>query len=174
MLFSSSKSAIGLMVPLLLAMPSLAAAKTSLSGLYACAAVTNKEAQLACFLRETAKLREGDTPAAPKSVTPPPPPPLPAVIQKPASLQPRFEPLTSDKPKAPTSQTVAIQSTSKTARGYVRFTLENGEVWQQIEGGRVRLGTGSPDMLTIKRRSLGGLHARVNGKRPSIRVRRIK
>jgi len=82
MIFSFSKSIIWLAAPLLLAMPTLATAQSqsSLSGLYGCEAITHKDDQLACFLRETAKLR-------------------------------------------------AV----RTAKGYIRFTLANGEVWQQIE-----------------------------------------
>lgn len=155
-------------------MPAVAAAQPSLSGLYGCEAVTNKEAQLACFLRETAKLRAVNAPAllenAPEIATPPPPP----VIQKAAPPQPEFAPLRSKKPKAAKSRTVAIQSTTRTAKGYIRFTLANGEVWQQIEKTRVRLGRGEPDRLTIKRKSMGSFIATVNDKRPSFRIKRIK
>jgi len=170
MTFLIPKSAIGLIGLLLLAIPTPATAQSSLSGLYACEAITNKDQQLTCFLRETAKLRAVNAPAAPKTVTPPPPP----VIQKAAPPQPEFAPLPSDKPKAAKSQTVAIQSITRTAKGYVRFTLANGEVWQQTEKAYVRLGRSDPDMLTIKRKSMGSFLATVNDKRPSFRIKRIK
>ena len=172
MIFSFSKSIIWLAAPLLLAMPTLATAQSqsSLSGLYGCEAITHKDDQLACFLRETAKLRAVNAPVALESV----PVPTPPVIEKPAPPQVEFAPLPSDKPKAAKSQTVAIQSTSRTAKGYIRFTLANGEVWQQIEKAYVRLGRGDPDMLTIKRKSMGSFIATVNEKRPSFRIKRIK
>ena len=168
MIFSVLKFALWLVAPVLLVMPHFAAAQSQYSGLFACEAVTNKDKQLACFLRETAKLRAVTPPAVPETAPPPP------VIEKPAPPQAEFAPLPSDKPKSAKSQIVAIQSTTRTAKGYIRFTLENGEVWQQTEKAYVRLGRNDPDMLTIKRKSMGSFIATVNEKRPSFRIKRVK
>ena len=63
------------------------------------------------------------------------------------------------KANPPKERTVAITgATPYGANGYTRFTLENGEVWDQIERARVRLGRGSPDVLVIKAEILRELY----------------
>ncbi len=175
-------------VVLMLGAPQVATAQTSasLGGLYSCEAIANKDAQLACFLTATAKLRAADrssefVPAekSDMSATAPvvsetaPAPKEAAVIEKnrAADTEDDFGKKTVKPPKI---RTVAIAST-KTFGGskYIRFTLENGEVWQQREAGKFRLGKATPDMLTIKRTSFGSYFARVNDKAPAIRVKRI-
>lgn len=155
-------------VPLSLPLAAHGQSANSLDSLYACEALTDDADQLACFRAETAKLRAGITPLA---VTPPPAP----TITAPTPPEPEFAPLKKPKEaKAPKSRTMAIRSTSTTASGHIRFTLENGEIWQQLEKEYVRLGRGDPDMLTIKRKSMGSFLATVNDKRPSFRVRRVE
>lgn len=137
----------------------------SLSGLFACEAVTGQAAQLSCFRAETAKLRAagGAAPLAAPLATPEP------------ARTPEFAPLPKEEVKAPKSRTLAIVSAQVAGgKGYTRFTLENGEVWQQIESARIRLGKENPDTLTIKRASFGSFIGRVNDKRPSFRVRRVE
>ena len=177
MSFTTPKLCLTLVVTAALTAPSLAAAQSTqpLSGLFACEALTNKDDQLACFLTETAKLRAVDTPAAPMAA----PEEAPVIPRVPSTATvtptaPEFAPLPEKTAKAPKSRTMAIRSAAPGAKGYLRFTLENGEVWQQIEPARVRLGRADPDMLTIKRKSFGSFLGNVNGKRPSFRVRRIK
>lgn len=165
----------------MLLLPATATAQDTpaLDGLFACEAIADAAEQLACFRTETTKLRAPSapipSPVPPRNVTPPPvmasPPPTP---QK--AAEPEFAPLPKEKSeaKAPKSRTLAIQSTSRNAKGNLRFTLENGEVWLQIERARLRFGDDAPDMLTIKRRSFGSFTATVNGKRPSFRIRRIR
>lgn len=72
-------------------------------------------------------------------------------------------------------RSLEIVSTKKFgALKYVRFTLANGEVWQQNESAYVRLGkTDQPDMLVLKPKSFG-YRARINDKNPTFRVKRIK
>jgi hypothetical protein len=162
---------------LLLTIPQLTHAQSApLSGLFAREALSGADAQLACFRAETAKLRAGEGSAAAMAapaatlITPQSSVPEASAPLAPKSAPAEFAPLAKEIPK---SRTVAIRSTVKTARGYTRFTLENGEVWEQIEPARVRLGKGAPDELLIKRRSFGSFIARVNGKRPSFKVRRV-
>ena len=156
-----------------LALPQIASAQsTLLSGLYACEGLSGEAAQLSCFKAETAKLRAGEGSGAVLTAPRDPAAAPQAAVQN--SAEPEFAPLAKDKPKGAKSQTVAIRSTSTNGNGYVRFTLENGEVWQQIEKARVRLGKGDSDALTIKRKSLGSFMGTVNDKRPSFRVRRVK
>jgi len=169
---STFKQALLPAVILLMAVPQIASAQSSsqssapLSGLYACEALTQKEAQLTCFLTETAKLRaaesSGDVIAVEKETF--------AEIKK-AEVE-KHEKIKANPPKR---RTLAIKSASAYGpNGYMRFTLENGEVWLQKESGRVRLGRAEPDMLTIKRASFGSFLARVNDKGGSIRVKQVK
>jgi hypothetical protein len=155
------------------AMPS---AKT-LEGLYACEAISAPTEQLACFKRETALLRAGETSG--DFVT----------IDKKAVKEiekesfgfniPKLR-LFAAKPGDKTSEplkelTLPIKRTSKTSSGKIRFFLENGQVWEQTEKKYAgRLGKGKPDMLTIKNAALGSFRARVNEKGPLIRVRRVQ
>lgn len=164
-----SKHAIFPAALFLIAAPQIAAAQSGpLSGLYACEVMSDSKAQLSCFLRETMKLRAAEESAA-DIITPQ----QTLITPLPSVAEPKFAPLAKEKAKSAKSQTVAIRSTSKTAKGYTRFTLENGEVWEQIESARVRLGKSDTDALTIKRKSFGSFIGTVNGKRPSFRVRRV-
>jgi len=151
-------------------------AKT-LAGLYACEAISAPTEQLECFKRETALLRAGETSG--EFVT----------IDKEAAKEiekdgfgfniPKLRLFASkdgDKKSKPLKElTLPIDRTSKTARGYVRFYLENGQVWEQTQSEYVgRLGKKDPDMLTIKNAAFGSFRARVNEKGPLVRVRRVK
>ncbi|MEP4052873.1 MAG: hypothetical protein ABJN22_11560 [Litorimonas sp.] len=158
----------------MLAAPNVAWAQSSasLSGLYACEALTDKDAQLSCFLTETARLRAAETSGS--SVAVPVEPVAVETLSAPAPAAPEFAPLPEKKAKAPRSRTLGIRHATTMTNGNVRFTLENGEVWLQIEKARVRLGKGSPDSLTIKRKSFGSFIGTVNGKRPSFRLRRVE
>ena len=72
-------------------------------------------------------------------------------------------------------RTLGIASTETFGRNdYVRFTLENGEVWQQTQAGRFRLKKNEPNVLTIKRASFGSFLGRANDKGQSVRMRRVK
>ena len=142
-----------------------------LSGLFACEALTDTAAELACFRSETAKLRGTRASNVPNS----------AETQSPAQkITPdqnnnseKFIPIQKD--ESPKKRTLTIQSVETYGRnGYIRFNLANGEVWRQTERGNLRLGKASPDKLTIKKGALGSFRARVNDKAPSVRVRRVK
>lgn len=151
-------------------------AKT-LAGLYACEAISAPTEQLACFKRETALLRTGETSG--EFVT----------IDKAAAKEIEKESFGFNIPKlklfggkdgdkkseSRKELSFAIKRTSKTARGYVRFYLENGQVWEQTQSGYVgRLGKKDPDTLLIKKAAFGSYTARLNEKGPLTRVRRIR
>jgi len=172
------------------AVPTAALAQSSnaLSGLYACETVTDKNAQLDCFLRETAKLRGAEAPAnaAPAKVsginktiaeTPLALPAQPKAVEKTAETavvdEEAFIPIPKD--TTPKKRTLTIESTTTYGRNkYVRFHMKNGEVWQQIEAGYIRLGRGNPDKLTLKKASLGSFLGRVNDKGNTFRIKRVK
>lgn len=68
---------------------------------------------------------------------------------------------------------VTIASAAKRADGKYRFTLDNGQVWDQIEVERIdRIGA-FPLKAEIKAAALGSFLMRIEGGR-SIRVRRVK
>ena len=171
---------------MLAAAPQFASAQTSasLSGLFACEALTDSDAELACFRAETAKLRGAAVPATPigiensSRIEPPIDPqrtlqkaaPAPKAINDDPE---KFIPIQKD--ETPKKRTLTIQSVETYGQnGYIRFNLANGEVWRQTERGNLRLGKASPDKLTIKKGALGSFRARVNDKAPSVRVRRVK
>jgi len=169
---------------IILMAPPFATAQSSepLSGLFACEALVDKDAALACFRAETAKLRGTGVTTPPinagtQTGTAPQRPVEKAAITAPESNDDnakKFIPLNRE--KTPKKRTLTIQSAQTYGgKGYMRFTLENGEVWQQTDSGKLRLGRGSgPDSLTIKKGALGSFRARVNDKAPSIRVKRVK
>lgn len=162
--------------------PQVVTAQSSepLSGLFACERLVDADAALACFRAETAKLRGTGAIAAPVdagklSIEPQSPiRKTDATIPKATNDNPeKFIPLKRD--ETPKKRTLTIQSVQTYGQnGYIRFSLENGEVWQQTERGNLRLGRSNPDKLTIKKGALGSFRARVNDKAPSIRVRRVK
>jgi len=172
--FFKTKYAVFSVAALMIALPQIAAAQSSapLSGLYACERVTDKDAQLACFRAETAKLRAADTSGEIVALEKESLEDIKQAEVKKAEVKKEKE----KKAKAQKERTLAIRSTTTYgANGYVRFTLENGEVWQQIEAARIRLGKAeTTDTLVLKKASFGSFLGRVNGKRPSFRVRQVK
>ena len=187
---------------LLLSIPQLTHAQSApaLSGLFACEAISNAEAQLSCFQIETAKLRGVASPSASSSSGPIFAPSAAPVVTDSLAAQKEtlalerqqlaaekdrlaaekkrvaaLEKQMKDKANPPKERTVAIVSTSRFGPNrFIRFTLENGEVWQQTEAAYVRLGRGDPDMMTLKRTSFGGSTGRVNGKAPTLRLKQVK
>lgn len=182
-----------------LGVPQIASAQeASLSGLFGCEAISNAQAQLSCFQIETAKLRgEAVSPSGSSSAPVSAPVVTDSLAAQRESLALEKQRLAvekdrlaaekkrvaalekqvkeKDKAKSPDTRAVAIVSASRSpVSGYVRFTLENGEVWQQRESGRVRLGKAEPDILVIKKKSLGSFIGRVNDRSPSVRIKRVK
>ncbi|WP_427452412.1 hypothetical protein [Litorimonas sp. WD9-15] len=149
---------------LLIAAPQFAAAQDTdaLAGLFACELISETQAQLSCFRTETAKLRGAE--ASGEIVA----------LEKEAVEE--FKELKAEKDiKTAKSRTLTIQSTQRVGPNrYVQFTLDNGEVWQQAETKRVRLGRANPDKLTIKRASFGSFLGKVNDSRSTFRVKRVK
>ncbi len=163
-----------------LAHQAAAAPANPLSGLYACEAISDQDAQLKCFVTETAKLRAAETSGNFMTID------KQAVeeIEKESygfnlpsipKLKIFGNANGEKKPKALKSRSLAIKRTSTIRKGYLRFYLENGQIWDQTQPAKVRhLGQEDPDILVIKNAALGSFKARVNGKGPQVRVRRIE
>ena len=195
MILSKTKFIISVMI-FVTAAPSLALAQSSntLSGLFACENITDKNTQLNCFLDETAKLRGVETSVeknaldnvAPLSIQKDVMPKQPTVLREAEAPVVKEAPVekavVEDEPfipvqkdTTPKKRTLTIASTTTFGRNdYVRFTMANGEVWQQSSYGKVRLGRGNPDKLTIKKAYFNSFLARVNDKGTGIRVKRVK
>ena len=168
---------------LTLAGPSIAAAQSSapLADLYACQVISDSRAQLSCFISETAKLQaaetSGDVIAVEKETF--------AEIknaeveaevasQKAEIKQAAKAEARAEKVEPPKVRVLAVKEAKKFGPNrWVRFTLENGEIWQQTESKYVRVGKGNPDMLTIKRAAFGSFLAKVNDKGSSFRIKQV-
>jgi hypothetical protein len=57
--------------------------------------------------------------------------------------------------------------------GETTFTLENGQVWQQAEAGRLVLQANAP-LVTIRRGAFGSYRLSVEGVNRAVRVRRVR
>ena len=169
---------------LMSAAPQLAFAQSSdpLSALYACEALAANDAQLACFRAETAKLRGAkpstDNLGVRSTVKPVVNSDNSLAVEKTAEDSriddsQKFIPLKKNV-ELKTRKLNIKSTTTHGANRYIRFILENGEVWQQGETARLRLGKGDPDVLTIKKVKFGGTRGRVNDKSPSFRLKRIR
>jgi len=78
-------------------------------------------------------------------------------------------------PKEIESRTLTVASTERWGPSrLIRFTMENGEVWQQTDAKSIRVGKGNPDVISIKKARLGSFVARLNDKKPAFRVKRLK
>ena len=78
-------------------------------------------------------------------------------------------------PKEIESRTLTVASTKRWGPSrLIRFTMENGEVWQQTDAKSIRVGKGNPDVISIKKARLGSFVARLNDKKPAFRVKRLK
>jgi len=152
---------------LLIAAPQFAAAQDTdaLAGLFACELISETQAQLSCFRTETAKLRGAEASGE-----------IVALEKEAVEEFKEFKELKAEKDiKTAKSRTLVIQSTQRVGPNrYVQFTLDNGEIWQQAETKRLRLGRANPDKLTIKRASFGSFLGKVNDSRSTFRVKRVK
>lgn len=68
---------------------------------------------------------------------------------------------------------VTISTATKRPDGTYRFTLDNGQVWEQVETDKVSGLKPLPASAEIRKASLGSFMMKINGGR-SIRVRRVK
>lgn len=195
MTFSMTKLSVFSASICLLAMPTLASGQSaaSLSGLYACETIASPDEQLTCFKRETAKLRAlttgGDAVVMEKkTLTPAPIGSSPSVTSEARAIVPEAPvleatvPNTEAKPKKEKTenakrgdkQSLVIKKAERYgSKRYVRFTTENGDVWEQTQPGRVRLERGQTNSLTLKKASFGSYLARINGTGSSFRVRKV-
>ena len=69
--------------------------------------------------------------------------------------------------------TLTVKALERKPDGTYRFTMENGQVWEQIDGNELGKTLRAPLTAEIKKGAIGSYMLKV-GERPSVRVRRIR
>ena len=163
-----------------------------IDGMAKCAVVADNTARLACYDALSPQLKAarsappgdnrawydpgrifGTSPSAQttpqqfgsENLTPPaPPPPRPGEPAPPAPPQPID------------SIAAKVSDYAFNPIGRIVVFLDNGQVWQQLEGDtdRVHFQKGQVNAVVISRGALGSYNLRVNDSGPAVKVRRIK
>lgn len=164
-----------------------------IEGMAKCAVVADNTARLACYDTLSPQLKAarsappasesrpwydpgrifGTSPSAQttpeqfgaENLAPPaPPPPRPG------------EPPPPVQPQALDSIAAKVKDYAFNPLGRIVIFLENGQVWQQLEGDtdRVHFKKGEVNTVVISRGMLGSYNLRVNDSGPSVKVRRLK
>ena len=98
---------------------------------------------------------------------------------KPIPSTPSVSPSTSAKPKTSKVTEVTLDIHKTTEFGYkkTRFFMTNGQVWEQIDGGKARIPkarNGRTNSAIVSKATMGSFFLRVNGKGTAIRVKRVR
>jgi len=165
--------------------------------LYGCAGITDANERLACFDRAVGDLRQAedsgeiatitreevDRDAEEKYGLRDAPSLMEETREDMARAAPDVEsaaePPTQDRGEVlraekPSRLTVAVTEFDETLTGELLVTLENGAIWEQIGGRKIRLSKRNwPDTVEIREASLGSYLMKVSNY-PAIRVRRIR
>jgi hypothetical protein len=137
---------------------------------YACAQVSDTDQRHACFdglvpdLRKAGEAQFGAA-AAPK------PSPFTAPIA--AAEAPKTAKPTVQTPVETQNVRLAVRSMARSADGKLRFTMENGQIWRQIDSTTVRNVGQGPWTADIRKASFGSFLLSLNGGR-ALRVERLK
>ena len=130
-----------------------AMAQTDLMGrVVACAGLEDAETRHACFDVLTPELRGTN---------------VKALAEK------SFGSAEAAKPVTPDKVTLQVSSVSRAADGLVTFTMDNGQVWRQIDATQLRNTGQGPWTAEIKKAAMGSFMLTLNGGRP-VRVERVK
>ena len=161
-----------LVVPLLLLMSAAAApAQDSLSAqLGACLQITGTLQRLACYDRVAHAASPAPRPATSFA---PAPVAAPSVAASGLGSE-RLPRVASAAPKPPQQMIAGVSGVSYDGRGRFTITLDNGQVWRQLEGDTALLkGTRFP-AVRISRGALGSYDLNVVGRNASYRVSRLQ
>lgn len=145
--------------------------------LYACTGMTDGQARLACFDAAVAELKQAQTAGEVSLVSR-------AEVQQAEKDSFGLDPLTQARAMTGVASAstppadldvikVTIISAEKRANGTYRFTLDNGQVWDQIDTGGPRSLPRGTIEGEIRRASLGSFLLKP-GNRSVVRVKRVK
>ena len=157
-------------------------AQNTLPGqLTACLQITGMLQRLACYDRvahalgpvpapRTASLPRPAVGAAPAAAALVPP-----VAAAPSGLGSERLPRTASlAPKRPQEMISSVASVSYDARGRFTITLDNGQVWRQLEGDTTVLTGSKISMVRISRGALGSYDLNIVGRNATYRVSRLQ
>jgi hypothetical protein len=167
-----------LLAPLLLLLSATAVgAQDSLPAqLGVCLQVTGTLQRLACYDR-VAHAVSPPPRSAPRPATnfPPATVAAPPIAAAPSGLgSERLPRVASAAPKAPQQMIAGVASVSYDGRGRFTITLDNGQVWRQLDGDTALLkGTRFP-AVRISRGALGSYDLNIVGRNASYRVSRVQ
>jgi hypothetical protein len=151
------------------------AQEAPLSKVYACAGITGAQERLACFDAAVAGLKTAEASGGVAVVT------KQQIADAEKQSFGRAAPSLSEVTRgaAPTVAPdplervqVTIAEVTKRPKGLLRFTLANGQVWEEFDNTFGRL-IGLPLQAEIRKGALGGFMMKV-GDKPMVRVRRVK
>ena len=148
------------------------------AALYACTRIADDSPRLVCFDREVAAMmaREHAAGAAPAAAaTAPAAAPKPLTAEQQMGLTPgRIQQLErpANAPPPLDTLTVAIQSITVDGNGHQVFTLQNGQVWRQVELD-TRFSVNVGDSITISHGASGSYFMSF-GKHRNTRVSRVR
>jgi hypothetical protein len=164
----------------LLALTPLTALSQANSAIEACTKLTDEHARLACFDREVgaqmAREAHAATAAPPAAAVAPPAPALASKLtdeQKMGLTPGRIQQLERPADAPPPLQALTVKITNLTTdlANHQIFTLENGQVWRQVElDGSFTVKAG--DVITISRGAMGSYFMSF-GKHRNTRVSRV-
>ena len=178
----TTKISASLLFVLAAATPAMAQDALS-SQLTACVQITGVLQRLACYDRVAHSLGPVPVPrSAPVQRAAPPPvayaPPIaaaPPVAAPPIGLGSERLPRTaSAAPRRAQELTAAITGISFDARGRFTITLDNGQVWRQLEGDTAMLQGARNSTARISRGALGSYDLNVVGRNATYRVSRLQ
>ena len=95
------------------------------------------------------------------------------------TTEPTPPPALKSKPEPSNIKSVSLDISKTTEFGYkkTRFFFSNNQVWEQVDGTKVRIPkvrNGKPNTAKISKAALGSFILRINGKGSAIRVRRVR
>jgi hypothetical protein len=134
---------------------------------YACAQMGNAGERHSCFDGLVPELKKAGE-AQFGAIAAPKPSPLTAPVATAEAPRPKATPAPADTDRV----SLAVKSMSRSSDGKLRFTMENGQVWKQIDTTTLRNIGESPWTAEIRKASFGSFLLSLNGGR-AVRVERV-
>lgn len=171
------RSGLIIMITCMSALPAIAEDRVSTEAIYACAEIAEDAERLACFDNTVAQFRAAEDAGEVATISKEELSELNresfglSLPSLPKTLLPKFG--SSDDTKLDTISE-PVKSTSRLSSGKLRITLENGQVWDQIDTKDIYVSRKrGVESAEIKRASLGSFKMKLDGGR-SFRVTRAK